>query len=153
MTYLNLQMIQQIRTNQDAIEFMHMDDAFLKGNFEKITRVLKERASLHKPIDSLPIELLSLENRLKMMAQRQSLSEFTLAGDQTSMQGDRIPLELQVTGTYRDFIFWLRTLETDAPFLVITDVKMDENKAEAGYDFRIRIEFRFTLTEDEKGSA
>ncbi len=51
MTYLNLQTIQQIKTKQVSIDSMFMEDAFLKKNFNKITQVLKQRASLHKPID------------------------------------------------------------------------------------------------------
>jgi Tfp pilus assembly protein PilN len=153
MTYLNLQTIQQIKAKQESIEFMHKDDAFLKSNFEKITQVLKQRASLHKPIDSIQIELLSLENRLKKLAQKQGLSEFLMASDQKVMQGDRIPLELHVTGTYRDLIFWLQTLETDASFLMVTGVKMAETKDREGYRFQVGIDFRFNITEGENGSA
>ena len=62
MTYLNLQMIQQIEAKQESNEFMRRDDTFLKNNFDKVTQVLKQRASLHKSIDSIQIELLSIEN-------------------------------------------------------------------------------------------
>ncbi|HHE74387.1 MAG: hypothetical protein DRH90_00375 [Deltaproteobacteria bacterium] len=153
MTYLNLQMIQQIKTEQESIEFMQMDDVFLKNNFEKVIQVLKRRASLHKPIDSIQIELLSIENRLRSLAQKKGLSEIRLASDQTAMQGDRIPLEMYVTSTYRDLVFWLRALETDAPFLVVTGVKMTENKDGEGYRFQVGIDFRFSVAEDENGSA
>ncbi|MDX2447110.1 MAG: hypothetical protein QNK29_07935, partial [Desulfobacterales bacterium] len=68
MTYFNLQTIQQIRAKQEAIEFMQMDDTFLKNNFEKVTQMLKRRASLYKSIDSIQIELLSIENRIKSLA-------------------------------------------------------------------------------------
>ncbi len=149
MTYLNLQMIQQIKTEQESIEFMQMDDVFLKNNFEKVIQVLKRRASLHKPIDSIQIELLSIENRLRSLAQKKGLSEIRLASDQTAMQGDRIPLEMYVTSTYRDLVFWLRALETDAPFLVVTGVKMTENKDGEGYRFQVGIDFRFSVAEDE----
>ena len=153
MTYLNVQTIQQIKTKQASIESMFMDDAFLKKNFNKITQVLKQRASLHKPIDSMQIELLSLENRLKSLAQKQGLFEFRLSSDQNRLLGDRISLELQVTGTYRDLIFWLQTLETDTPFLVVTGVNMIENKEGEGYRFQVDIEFRFSIIEDDSGSV
>ena len=153
LTYLNVQTIQQIKTKQASIESMFMDDAFLKKNFNKITQVLKQRASLHKPIDSMQIELLSLENRLKSLAQKQGLFEFRLSSDQNRLLGDRISLELQVTGTYRDLIFWLQTLETDTPFLVVTGVNMIENKEGEGYRFQVGIEFRFSIIEDDSGSA
>ena len=153
LTYLNVQTIQQIKTKQASIESMFMDDAFLKKNFNKITQVLKQRASLHKPIDSMQIELLSLENRLKSLAQKQGLFEFRLSSDQNRLLGDRISLELQVTGTYRDLIFWLQTLETDTPFLVVTGVNMIENKEGEGYRFQVDIEFRFSIIEDDSGSV
>ena len=153
MTYLNLQMVRQIKIKQASVEFMQKDDIFLKTNFEKITRVLKQRASLHKPIDSLPIEMISLENRLKALAQSRDLSEFDLTSDQTIGQGDRIPLTLQVSGTFRSLVLWLQTLETDTPFLVVTGVDMAKNKEREGYRFRVGIDFRFTITDDENGSA
>jgi len=153
MTYLNVQTIQQIKKKQASIESMFVDDAFLKKNFNKITQVLKQRASLYKPIDSKQIELLSLENRLKSLAQKQGLFEFRLSSDQNRLLGDRISLELQVTGTYRDLIFWLQTLETDTPFLVVTGVNMIENKEGEGYRFQVGIEFRFSIIEDDSGSA
>lgn len=152
-TYMNLQMIQQIKTKQASIESMFMDDAFLKSNFDKITHVLKQRASLHKPIDSLQIELLSLENRLRDVTQKQDLSDFRFSSDQNSLMGDRISLELQVTGTYRDLIFWLQTLETDTPFLVTTGIRMFENKEGEGYRFQIGFIFRFHIIEDHTGSV
>ena len=151
-TYLNLQMIQQIKAKQESIEFMQMDDAFLKKNFEKVTQALKRRASLRKSIDSIQIELLSIENRLKSLAQKKGLSEIGLTSDQKAIQGDRIPLDLYATGTYRDLVFWLQTLETDAPFLVVTGVNMAENKNGEGYRFRVGIDFRFTMDEGENGS-
>lgn len=153
LTYMNLQMIQQIKTKQVSIESMFMDDAFLKKNFNKITQVLKQRASLHKPIDSIQIELLSVENRLKSLAQKQSLKEFRLSSDQTTQLRDRISLELQVTGTYRDLIFWLQTLETDMSYLVANSVKMSENKEGQGFRFIVGIEFRFNIIEGETGSG
>ncbi len=153
MTYMNLHTIQQIRAKQEAIEFMHMDDAFLKNNFEKITQVLQQRASLHKPIDSMQIELLTLENSLKTLVLKQGLSEFRLASDQSTMHGDRIFLEIYVTGSYRDLVFWLQTMETDAPYLMVTSVNMSENRDGEGFRFQVGIDFRYTLTEAEKGSA
>jgi len=153
MTYLNVQTIQQIKTTQASIESMLMDDAFIKKNFNKITQVLKQRASLHKSIDSMQIELLSLENRLRSLAQKQGLKEFGLSSDPTTQQEDKVHLELQVTGTYRDIIFWLQTLESDTPFLVVTGVNMFENKVGGGYRFQIGIDFRFSIVEDDKGSV
>jgi len=153
MTYLNLQTIQQIKTKQASLESMFMDDTFLKKNFNKITQVLTQRASMHKPIDSLQIELLSLENRLRVLTQKQGLSEFNLSSDKNRLRGDRIFLELQVTGTYGDLIFWLQTLETDTPFLVVTGVNMVENKFGEGYRFLVGIDFRFNITEGDTGSA
>lgn len=153
MTYLNVQTIQQIKTKQASIESMFMDDAFLKKNFNKITQVLKQRASLHKPIDSIQIELLSLENRLKTLARKQGLKGFRLSSDPTTQQGDKISLELLVTGTYRDLIFWLQTLETDTPFLVVTGVNMFENRDGEGYRFQVGIDFRFSIIEDDMGSV
>ena len=153
MTYLNVQMIQQIKTKQASIESMFMDDAFLKKNFNKITQVLKQRASLHKPIDSKQIELLSLENRLKSLAQKQNLKEFRLSSDQTTQQGDKVSLELHFSGTYRGLIFWLQALETETPFLVVTGVNMFENKTGEGFRFQVGIDFRFSIIEDDMGSA
>ena len=153
MTYLNVQTIQQIKTKQASIESMFMDDAFLKKNFNKITQVLKQRASLHKPIDSKQIELLSLENRLKSLAQKQNLKEFRLSSDQTTQQENKISLELQVTGTYPDLIFWLQALETDMSYLVANSVKMSEKKEGQGFRFIVGIEFRFNIIESETGSG
>ena len=153
MTYLNVQTIQQIKTKKVSIESMFMDDAFLKKNFNKITQVLKQRASLHKPIDSKQIELLSLENRLKSLAQKQNLKEFRLSSDQTTQQGDKVSLELHFSGTYRGLIFWLQALETETPFLVVTGVNMFENKTGEGFRFQVGIDFRFSIIEDDMGSA
>jgi hypothetical protein len=153
MTYLNLHTIQQIKEKQASIEFMHMDDIFLKNNFEKVTQVLKQRSTLHKPIESMSIELLSLENRLKGLAYKQGLSEFRMTSDQTGFQGDRIPLDINVVGTYGDLIFWLHTLETDTPFLMMTGVNMTENRDGEGYRFQVETDFRFNITEGQKGSA
>ncbi len=153
MTYFNLQTIRQIRAKQEAIEFMQMDETFLKNNFEKVTRVLKRRASLHKPIDSVQIELLSIENRLRSLSQKKGLSEILLNSDQSTMQGDRISLELYATGTYRDLVFWIQALEADAPFLVVTGVSMAENKDGEGFRFQVGIDFRFTIAEGENDSA
>ncbi len=153
MTYLNLQMIEQIRSKQESMEFTQMDDTFLKNNIEKVTQVLKRRASLHKSIDSIQIELLSIENRIKLLAQKKGLSEIRMTSDQTAIQGDRIPLELYVAGTYRDLVFWLQALESDAPFLVVTRVKMAEKRDEEGHRFQVGIDFRFIIAEGENGSA
>jgi len=153
MTYLNLQMIQQIKVKQESIEFMHMDDIFLKNNFEKVTQVLKQRSTLHKPIESIPIELLSLENRLKALAYKQGLTDFRLTSDQTGLQRDRIPLDINVVGTYKDLIFWIHTLASDAPFLMMTGVNMTENRDGEGYRFQVETDFRFNITEDQNGSA
>jgi len=152
LTYVNLQTIQQIRAKQEAVDFIQMDDAFLKNNFEKVTQVLKQRASLHKPIDSTQIELLSIENRLRSLAQKKGLSEIRLTKDQMAIQGDRIPLEVYVTGTYRDLVFWIQAMETDAPFLVVTGVIMAENRDGEGYRFQVGIDFRFTIAEGENDS-
>lgn len=153
LTYLNIQTIQQIRAKQEAFEFMQMDDTFLKNNFEKVTQVLKQRGSLHKPIDSIQIELLSIENRLRFLAQEKHLSEIRLARDLTATQGDRISLDLYATGTYRDLVFWIQTLETEAPFLVVTGVTMAENRDGEGYRFQVGIDFRFTLDQNESDPA
>ncbi len=153
LTFFNLQTIHQIRAKQEAIEFMQLDDTFLKNNFEKVTQVLNRRASFHKPIDSVQIELLSIENRLRSLSQKKDLSEIRLNSDQSTMQGDRISLDLYVTGTYRDLVFWIQTLETDAPFLVVTGVSMTENKDGEGYRFQVGIDFRFTIAEGENDST
>jgi type II secretion system (T2SS) protein M len=153
MTYMNLQMIQQIKARQESIEFMHMDDIFLKNNFKKVTQVLKQRSTLHKPIESMSIELLSLENRLKALANKQGLTDFRLTSDQTGLQEDRIPLDINVVGTYKDLIFWLHTLETDTPFLLMTGINMAENRDGEGYLFQVETDFRFNITEDQKDSV
>ena len=62
-------------------------------------------------------------------------------------------LDLYVTGTYRDLVFWLQTLESDAPVLVVTRVKMTEKRDEDGYNFQVGIDFRFTIAEAENDSA
>jgi len=145
LTYLNSQTIQQIKSNQANIESMRMDSVFLKNNFEKITRVLTQRASLHKTIDSLPIELLSLDNMLKSRANKQGLSKFRMEPDPTTRRADQVSLKIQVTGTYRQMALWLRALENEVPYLIVTRVRMLEDSDTKGYAFRLNMDFRYNL--------
>ena len=145
LTYLNSGTIQQIKANQAAMESLRMDSVFLKNNFDKITRVLTQRAALHKTIDSLQIELLSLENMLKNRAQIQGLSEFRMESDATSQRRDRVALKIHVSGGYREMAFWLRTLEDEVPYLVVTRVHMLAQNDADDYVFRLNIDFRYNL--------
>lgn len=153
MTYFNLQAIEQIKAQEASLESMHLQQAFLRRNFTKITQVLKQRASLHKSIDSDQIELITLTSALEKAARMQGLSGFRLVNDQTAMQADRIALEIGVTGRYGDLIVWLQTVETRTPFLTVTGVQVEENKDGEGYRFLVRIHFRFTISGAEDGSA
>jgi len=145
LTYLNIQTIQQIRSQQTAVESMRMDDTFLKNNFEKITRVLTQRAALYKPIDSLQIELLSLEDLLKDQAQKKGMSAFRMVSDPTSTRTDRTSLDMHVIGAYQDLVYWLQALENDLSYLQVTQVQMAENREGEGYQIRVTVEFRFHI--------
>ena len=153
MTYLNLQMIQQIRAEQESIEFMQMDNVFLKNNFEKVTQVLQRRASLHKPIDSIQIEMLSIENRLRLLAEKKNLSEIRLDRNKRPFKRTGFLWNCLSPVLTETWFSGSETLETDAPFLVVTGIKMDENRDGVGYRFQVGIDFRFTITEGENGSA
>jgi len=146
LTYINSQTIQQIKSHQAFTESIRMDEAFLKQNFEKITQVINQRTAMHKPIDSLQIELLSLKNILQARADDQGLSGFQMERDPTTLLGDRVVLNLQVNGSYRKLIYWLQGLENEIPYLVVKQVRMLENKDVKGYAFFIKMDFRFSQT-------
>lgn len=149
MTYLNTHAIKQIRDNQTSIESMRMDDVFMKNNVEKITRVIKQRAGLFKTIDSLQIEILTLRDMLGSSAKEKGLTEFQLTSDPTTMRGDRITFELQALGKYRDMVFWLQALENEVPYLLVTNVQVEQNRDGNGYRFNVKVDFRFTITSSE----
>lgn len=153
MTYLNLQSIEQIKSRVQFLESSHLQQAFLRRNLEKITLVLKQRASLYKTIDSDQIELITLTRALEKATRMQGLSEFRLVNDQTAMQADRIALEIGVTGRYGDLILWLQAVETRTPFLIVTGVQVEKNKNGEGYRFLVRVIFRFTIVGEDNDSA
>jgi len=126
-----------------------MDEVFLKNNFDKITRVLTQRVSMHKTIDSLQIELISLKDNLKTRTQKQGLSESYMESDPNSMRGDRISMELQITGTYRNLIFWLQAIENEIPYILVNRVRMAEVKDGDSYRFHVKSDFRFNLSSDD----
>lgn len=153
LTYLNSQTIQQIKINQAAMESRRMDSIFLKNNFEKITRVLNRRTALHKSIDSLQIELVALENMLRLRAKEQRLSNFHITGEPTSKAMDQVSIKFNATGTYRQMTLWLKMLESEVPYLVVTQVEMQTDQAVKEHIFRIAFDFRYKLGSDDKEAA
>jgi len=148
LTHLNSQTIQQIKTEQTNMESMRMDSVFLKNNFEKITRVLAQRTALNKTIDSLQIELVALENMLRMRAQEQGLSSFNMEGEPAQRQLDRVSLKISVNGTYRQMTIWLKTLEKEVPYLVVTQVGMQIDEQAKEHGFNLEIDFRYKLVSE-----
>ena len=145
LTYFNNQTIQEIKAHDAFLESIRVDEVFLKNNFEKISRVLNQRTAMHKPIDSLQIELLSLKNKLKSRAENQNLSGFQMERDPTTLLGDQVGLSLRVNGSYRKLIYWLQGIENEIPYLVVKQVRMLENKDVKGYAFHLEMDFRFNL--------
>ena len=153
LTYLNSQTIQQIKTKQTIVESMHMDSAFLKNNFEKITHVLNQRTALYKKIDSLQIELVALENMLRKRAQEQGLSNLNMEGEPTRTQSDQVSVKISVNGTYRQMTLWLKMLESEVPYLVVARVEMQTDQEVKKHIFRIAFDFRYKLDSEDKEAA
>ncbi len=149
MTYFNTETIAQIRINQESVESLHMEDVFLKKNIKKISHVLNQQARIYKPIDSIQLEMLTLKDTLKLLAQQQGLTEFSLSSDTTNVERNRIHLDMQVSGSYRDLVFLLKKFENDLPPIQATGMQMIPKKDDEGYRFRVMIDFRFSLLDTE----
>ena len=145
-TYMNTQAIGQIRHLLTSAETLEKDEAFLRANFDKITRDLELHATLNKPIDSLQIELLSLENRLKSLAEKENLIDFDMDSDAAAQQANRIPIEIYVVGDFKDIIFWLLTLEKDMTYLRITGIQMAKKMDSEAHAYSVELDFRFEIS-------
>jgi len=146
LTHFNSQAVQQIKTNRAALESMRMDTVFLKNNFDKISRVLTQRTAMHKSIDSLQIELVALENMLRVRAKEQGMSNLSTEGEPSSKGMDLVSLKFGVSGTYRQMTLWLRQLENEVPYLVVTQVSMLTAEGAKEHVFSIQFDFRYKLT-------
>jgi len=145
-TYMNTQAIGQIRHHLTSAEILEKDEAFLRANFDKITRDLELHAALNKPIDSLQIELLSLENRLESLAEKENLTDFDMDSDVAAQQANRIPIEIYIVGDFKDIIFWLLTLEKDMTYLRITGIQMAKKMGSEAHAYSVELDFRFEIS-------
>lgn len=145
-TFMNTQVIGQIRHHLTSAETLEKDEAFLRANFDKITRDLELHAALNKPIDSLQIELLSIENRLKSLAEKEKLIDFDMDSDATAQQANRIPIEIFIVGDFKDIIFWLLTIEKDMTYLRITGIQMAKKMDSEAYAYSVELDFRFEIS-------
>ncbi len=151
LTHFNSQAVEQIKTNRAAMESMRMDGIFLKNNFKKISRVLNRRTALHKSIDSLQIELVALENMLRLRAKEQGLSNFQIIGEPINSGIDQVSLKFNATGKYREMALWLETLENEVSYLIVNQVDMQTDAGTKERAFSLSIEFRYKLaSEDEE---
>jgi len=58
-------------------------------------------------------------------------------------------MELQITGTYRNLIFWLQAIENEIPYILVNRVRMAEVKDGDSYRFHVKSDFRFNLSSDD----
>ena len=145
-TFMNTQVIGQIRHHLTSVETLEKDEAFLRANFDKITRDLELHAALNKPIDSLQIELISIENRLKSLAEKEHLTEFDMDSDATAQQTNRVPIEIFIVGDFKDIIFWLLTVEKDMTYLRITGIQMAKRMDSEAYGYSVELDFWFEIS-------
>ena len=126
---------------------------FLKNNFEKISRILNRRSALHKSIDSLQIELVALENMLKIRAKETGLSNFQMIGEPISKGIDQVSLRFNANGTYREMVLWLKNIESDVPYLVVNRVDMQTDADAQERAFSLNIYFRYKLAAGDEEAA
>jgi hypothetical protein len=153
LTHFNSQAVEQIKTNRAALESMRMDSIFLRNNFEKISRVFNRRTALHKSIDSLQIELVALENMLRLRAKERGLSNFQIIGEPISKGIDQVSIKFNATGTYREMALWLQNIENEVPYLVVNQVDMQTDAGPKERAFSLYIDFRYKLTSEDEDAA
>jgi len=145
LTLMNTQTIGQIRQLLTSAEILEKDEAFLRSKFDIITQDFRQHAALSKPIDSLQIELLSLENHLQSLAQKENLTDFDMVSDVSIQHGNRIPLEINLVGDFKDLLFWLIAVEKELTYLRITDILMAKKIDSEAYAYSVKLDFRFKL--------
>ena len=145
LTLMNTQTIGQIRYLLTSAEILEKDAAFLRSKFDIITRDFRQHAALSKPIDSLQIELLSLENHLQSLAQKENLIDFDMVSDLAAQKGNRISLEINIVGDFKDILFWLIAIEKSMTYLRITDIHMAKKIDSEAYAYSVNLDFRFKL--------
>jgi hypothetical protein len=144
-TLMNTQTIGQIRHVLTSAEILEKDEAFLRSKFDIIAQDLRQYAALSKPIDSLQIELLSLENQLRSLAQKENLIDFDMVSDITAQQDNRISLEINLVGDFKDILFWLTAVDKGMTYLRITDIHMAKKLDAEAYAYSVKLDFRFKL--------
>lgn len=145
-SYMNTRAIGQIRHHLTSAETLEKDEVFLRTNFDKITQDFERHAALNKPIDSLQIELLSLENRLKALAEKENLTNFDMESDTTARQASRIPFEIYIVGDFKDILFWLLSIEKEMTYLRITGIQMAKKLDSEVHAYTVELDFRFEIS-------
>jgi hypothetical protein len=110
-----------------------------------MTQDFIQYAALSKPIDSLQIELLSVENQLQSLAQKENLKDFDMVSDVAAQKGNRISLEINLVGDFKDILFWLIAVEKGMTYLRITDIHMAKKLDAEAYAYSVKFDFRFKL--------
>lgn len=152
LTYLNVQTVSAFRQRRQAAETLRMDDRFVKANFNKITRVLQQRARLHKPVESLQLALLELESRLKTLAAAHQLALVEIRTGREDARLGGMDIQLKLEGAVPDAVGWLNGIEEQHPYLPLTRVRLTRSENGRSFQLDVSLVFRFVLERDtERG--
>ena len=76
-----------------------------------------------------------------------------MVSDVTAQNGNRIPLEINLVGDFKDILFWLIAVEKDMTYLRITDILMAKKIDSEAYAYSVKLDFRFKQASDAEPST
>ena len=149
LTCWNINTMDRLRSPEERIEIFRNERQFLRYNSENISRVLKERALFHQPVESLKLGLLSVENQLQGLATEYALKGFRTECHPGKASEEKMPFTLSFQGSFERTLKLLVVLKKDYPYLLIKQVKIVPHQPEHNAEFRILFNYRYRVSSGE----
>jgi len=145
-TYWNADKIDAIVRDRKVNEIFRQDENFWKYNSNNISRILENKKLLRQPVESLKIGLLSVENDLKILAAKYSLSAVKLQSYPDKAVGGKVSIEFFFMGTFDAALKCLRDVQNNYTYLPVGKIEISIDRVARQIRFKVTFNYRYELS-------
>ncbi|MFH1982181.1 MAG: hypothetical protein ABIL58_10060 [Pseudomonadota bacterium] len=147
-SYWNTNEISVIMMDIEQEEIYRMDDLFWQYNSGKISKILPKMDTMVRPIESLKLGYLVIENNLTDLAQRHHFTDILVEMSPTESVGSGIPIWIYFKGSFTGILPWLKAIEENFPYLPISQVKITTDPINRETRYQIQLILRYRISSE-----
>ena len=113
--------------------------------------ILENKKLLSRPVESLKIGLLSVENDLKILAAKYSLSAVKLKSYPEKAAVGKVPIEMVFMGTFDAALKCLRDVQNNYSYLPVGKIAISIDRLARQIRFNVTFNYRYELSFSKVG--